>query len=96
MIVAPDLFPQPDTFKVPNDSMFAAGILQAREAIEEGKQVSKKRQQCSELVMTGVHFQDHRCLIPATVFENDKWWCSRHSKAGLRRARNKARARRRN
>jgi hypothetical protein len=39
MIVA-ELFPQPSTFKVPNDSMFAVGVLQARvDFIEEVQRI---------------------------------------------------------
>ncbi len=49
--------------------------------------------QCSEYVMVA-HFRDHPCRLPTVTFEDGKWWCTRHSEAGQRRARHKAKARR--
>ena len=40
MRVVPELFPSPSAFKVPNDSVFAADVLQARvEFIDEAQRV---------------------------------------------------------
>ena len=58
--------------------------------------MTKSKHCCSERVFTGdrMDIGGHPCGVSATVLENDQWWCRRHSKAGLRRARHKAKARR--
>ena len=49
-------------------------------------------QRCSKRVFGGERndFSGHSCGIPATVLENDKWWCKRHTKEGEARRRAKS------
>ena len=39
---------------------------------------------CSERVFTGdrMDIGGHMCGTPATILEDDKWWCKRHTKEG--------------
>lgn len=47
----------------------------------------RAKKSCSKQVFSGERndFSGHRCGIPATILEDGKWWCKRHTKEGKAR-----------
>ena len=54
---------------------------------------TKPLRSCSETVYPSGSWGGHSCLINASVFEDGKWWCTRHSPSGKRARREERQAR---
>jgi hypothetical protein len=54
--------------------------------------MARPKHNCSKRIFTGERndFDGHMCSTPATILEDSKWWCKRHTKEGQARRKTKS------